>query len=83
MAEEEPKTTETPPAAPAAVVENKEGTNGKQRGGNRGDTAPVEEMFDLSKPIPRVSGTNDYCNLRRCVRDCTYRLPMGGAHENE
>jgi hypothetical protein len=56
MAEEEPKTTETPPAAAAAV--EKEDTNGK-RGGNRGDQVPVEEQFDLSKPIPRVSGTND------------------------
>jgi hypothetical protein len=58
MAEEEPKTTETPPVAAAAAVVEKEDANGK-RGGNRGDHTPVEELFDLSKPIPRVSGTND------------------------
>ena len=46
MAEEEPKIT--------ATEADKEGSNGK-RGGKK-DDVPVEELYDLSKPIPRVSG---------------------------
>jgi len=44
MAEEEPKIT--------ATEADKEGSNGK-RGGKK-DDVPVEELYDLSKPIPRV-----------------------------
>jgi hypothetical protein len=56
MASEEPK-TETAPApaaeAPAAETSTSEKkSNGKK--GNR-DERPIEELYDLSKPIPRVS----------------------------
>jgi hypothetical protein len=60
MAEETSTTTE-PVAADvpaiegeAAKVEEKETKNGK-RPFKREDLVPIEELFDLSKPIPRVS----------------------------
>ena len=49
--------TDTPAAAPAAAAatddEKKEG--GKNGGrSNKKDEVPIEELFDLSKPIPKV-----------------------------
>mmetsp|Transcript_9708 Transcript_9708/g.14904 ORF Transcript_9708/g.14904 Transcript_9708/m.14904 type:complete len:556 (+) Transcript_9708:39-1706(+) len=59
---EETKVEEQPsaevPAAPAVEKKEEESTenkNGKKDGGkNKKDETPVEELFDLSKPIPRV-----------------------------
>ena len=39
------------PAAPAPATEEKK--NDKKKG--RKDETPIEELYDLSKPIPRVS----------------------------
>jgi hypothetical protein len=54
MAEEETKTP-APAAAASAPAENGEGNNGKKKFNNREDNVPVEELFDLSKPIAFVS----------------------------
>jgi hypothetical protein len=61
MAEEEPTPTPTEAAVAAPPAENggapKE--NGK-RNFKKQDDVPVEDLYDLSKPIPRVSSrTND------------------------
>lgn len=59
MASEEPKTApvEEAPAADSKPAEaNKNG--GKKNNGKKGpqrDERPIEEVYDLSKPIPRVS----------------------------
>lgn len=54
MAEEEPKTVPDTVTTENGVA--KEESNGKRGGGkNREDQVPVEELFDLTKPIPRVS----------------------------
>ena len=52
MAEED---TKTPPAEAAAPAEQKADSNGKRGGKGARDETPIEELFDLSKPIPRVS----------------------------
>jgi hypothetical protein len=58
MAEEE-ATPVAPPAAPTTTEQNGEADTaadkGKKKHRNRDDDVPVEELFDLSKPIPRVS----------------------------
>ena len=41
-------------AAPAPATENGKGNSGKKKN-DRKDQVPIEELFDLSKPIPRVS----------------------------
>ncbi len=55
MAEEE--TPSAPLAEPTTGTEKSDSKpeNGKGRK-NREDHVPVEELFDLSKPIPHVSG---------------------------
>ena len=57
MAAEEDKTKTAAPdaAAPAANGKGGEATNGKKKNNNREDQTPIEELYDLSKPIPRVS----------------------------
>ena len=50
------------PAAPAPVTEEeskdkKNDNKGKQRR-KKEDDVPIEELYDLSKPIPRVSFPN-------------------------
>ena len=62
MAEEE-ATPVAPPAAPTTTTEQNGGEadtaaadkGKKKHRNNRDDDVPVEELFDLSKPIPRVS----------------------------
>ena len=64
MAEEE-ATPVAPPAAPTTTTEQNGGEAAdtaaaadkgkKKHRNNRDDDVPVEELFDLSKPIPRVS----------------------------
>lgn len=59
MASEEPKTapSEEAPASGSKPAENKE-NGGKKNNGKKGqqrDERPIEELYDLSKPIPQVS----------------------------
>ena len=59
MASEEPKTApkEEAPASENKVAEANKNNGGKKNNGKRGqrDERPIEELYDLSKPIPRVS----------------------------
>lgn len=50
-------------AAPAAPEDNKK--NGKDR---KRDETPIEELYDLTKPIPKVSS---WPHLRHCSRAFT------------
>ena len=79
MAEEATPKTETAEKAPEG---NK--NNGK-RGGKK-DEKPIEELYDLSKPIPRVSvcGPTQMTYLRRNVLKATYsgRPSWGGDRQN-
>ena len=68
MAEEEPTTASTEPAAAGAATPEGDaataektvegGANGNPSNGKRPykkeDLVPIEELFDLSKPIPKV-----------------------------
>ncbi|MGK3738558.1 MAG: hypothetical protein ACI8RD_003990 [Bacillariaceae sp.] len=57
MAEEEASPV-APPAAPTTEKNGETDTaadKGKKKHRNRDDDVPVEELYDLSKPIPRVS----------------------------
>ena len=47
--EGETATTTAPPAA-----ENGSGDNVRRGGGRKEDQVPIEELYDLSKPIPKV-----------------------------
>jgi hypothetical protein len=50
-------TTTPPETAAAPTTENGKDNNGGNRR-ERKDQVPIEELFDLSKPIPRVSPMN-------------------------
>lgn len=65
MAEDEPTTASTEPAAAeaatpegGAAAADKNGEGGNPSNGKRPykkeDLVPIEELFDLSKPIPKV-----------------------------
>ena len=58
MASEEPKTapSEEAPASDSKPAENND-NGGKKNNGKKGqrDERPIEELYDLSKPIPQVS----------------------------
>ena len=55
MAEEEPPTVVAAAAEDAAPpVVTEEGDNKKKRAPFKRDETPVEELFDLTKPIPKV-----------------------------
>ena len=58
MAEEE-ATSAAPPVATEADAADKSKDNGKKHK-KREDEVPIEELYDLSKPIPRVS-TSAWC----------------------
>lgn len=45
--------TDTPAAAPAAPEEEKK-EGGKNGARTKKEEVPIEELFDLSKPIPKV-----------------------------
>ena len=66
MAEEEPKTT-TPETAEGGKEETSNGEGKGKRDNKKRDEKPIEELYDLSQPIPRVSpSTRD---LRRIYAD--------------
>ncbi|KAL3942128.1 MAG: hypothetical protein SGBAC_003628 [Bacillariaceae sp.] len=56
MASEEPKTapTEEAPAADSKPAENNSGKKNNGKKGQPRDERPIEELYDLSKPIPHV-----------------------------
>lgn len=57
MASQDPKTapTEEAPAADSKPTENNGGKKNNGKKGQPRDERPIEELYDLSKPIPRVS----------------------------
>lgn len=61
MAEEEPKTT-TPETAEGGKEETANGEGKGKREHKKRDEKPIEELYDLSQPIPRVSLST--CDLR-------------------
>merc|ERR1719313_2577401 len=56
MAEEE-ATSAAPPVATEADAADKSKDNGKKHK-KREDEVPIEELYDLSKPIPRIEKPN-------------------------
>lgn len=60
---EETKGEEVPqeetPAPTDDSKKGEEGKNGKQRY-NKRDETPIEELYDLTKPIPRVREPHDF-----------------------
>lgn len=57
MSEEETKATENAAAAAPAPAEKPANGKGKKNGGKDQkprDETPIEELYDLSKPIPKV-----------------------------
>jgi hypothetical protein len=53
---------ETPTAADGEVVGAEGTTKPKRRGGvEKKDETPIEELFDLTKPIPKVKKASCFC----------------------
>lgn len=52
--EEKVNGEETPAATPAAETAEGGDDEGKKKFRNKQDEVPIEDLYDLSKPIPRV-----------------------------
>ena len=66
------ETKEVPPTEPPAAEGETKQENGKKQA--KKNETPIEELFDLTKPIPRVREPHDFSWYSLC-RFSTYQWP--------